>query len=310
MKTAASILKTIATIALPIFACVIMAATSDASAQASLPPYAPGDAPIAADGIAPEMEGVDIVEHLGDTIPLNTVLMGDDGKETTLGTILKSGKPIMLHMGYYKCPMLCTLVLNEAIRSLAKVDLAIGKDFDLVSISINPKESHELAHAKKLGYLAEYDRAGADRGVQFLTALQTDEGSKVPAAIAQSVGFQYKELPSGEYSHPAMLAMIASDGRIVRYLYGVKFEPSTMRMALVEAGEGKIGTPLDRFILWCHQYDPGSQGYVVFAFRLMQIGGAVTVVVIAVGLIILFRRGSRAAKLAPERSVPIAPRSV
>lgn len=309
MNAAASILKTIAKIALPICGFVIMAATNDASAQASLAPYAPGDAPIAADGVAAEMQGVDIVEHLGDTIPLNTILMGDDGKETTLGTILKSGKPIMLHMGYYKCPMLCTLVLNEAIRSLAKVDLAIGKDFDLVSISINPKENQELAHAKKLGYLAEYDRAGADRGVQFLTALQTEEGSKAPAIVAQAVGFQYKALPSGEYSHPAMLAMIASDGRIVRYLYGVKFEPATVRMAVIEAGEGKIGTPLDRFVLWCHQYDPSSQGYVVFAMRLMKLGGAVTVVVMAAGLIVLFRRSSRAAQLAPGRSAPITPRA-
>ncbi len=280
--------------------------TSSALAQASIAPFAPGEGPIPADGIASEMEGVDILEHLGDTIPLNTVLIDDDGKEITLGAILASGKPIMLHMGYYKCPMLCTLVLNEAIRSLAKVELSIGKEFDLVSISVNPKENSELAHAKKLGYLAEYARAGSDRGVRFLTAPATAEGAKAPAAIAESVGFQYKELPSGEYSHPAMLAMIASDGRIVRYLYGVKFDPTTMRMAIVEAGEGKIGTPLDRFILWCHQYDPSSQGYVVFAMRLMKIGGAITVVVIAAGLIFMFRRSARIAKLSPNE-VPSSP---
>jgi protein SCO1/2 len=274
--------------------------TNSANAQASIAPFDPGQGPVLADGVAKEMEGVDILEHLGDTIPLDTVLIGDDGKETTLGAILASGKPVMLHMGYYKCPMLCTLVLNEAIRSLSKVELSIGKDFDLVSISINPKESNELAHAKKLGYMAEYGRAGSDQGSRFLTAPQTAEGAKAPAAIAESVGFQYKELPSGEYSHPAMLAMIASDGRIVRYLYGVKFDPTTMRMAIVEAGEGKIGTPLDRFILWCHQYDPASQGYVVFAMRLMKIGGAITVVVITTGLIYMFRRGARTAQLAPS----------
>ena len=284
-------------------------ATGGAWAQTSIPPFAPGEGPIAADGIAEEMQGVDIIEHLGEKVPLSMVLMGDDGKETTLGEILKSGKPIMLHMGYYKCPMLCTLVLNEGIRSLSKVDLSIGKDFDLVSVSINPKEGHELAHAKKQGYLAEYDRDGADRGVRFLTAVTTTEGASVPAAIASAVGFGYKALPSGEYSHPAMLVMIASDGRIVRYLYGVKFDPATMRMAIVEAGEGKIGTPLDRFILWGHQYDPASHGYVLLAFRLMQIGGAVTVVVIAAGLIYLFRKGSRTAKLAPLGSLPSVTRT-
>ncbi|MSQ91241.1 MAG: SCO family protein [Phycisphaerales bacterium] len=282
--------------------------------QASIPPFAPGEAPISGDTVAPEMQGVDIVEHLGDIVPPHTLFMGDDGNEVSLGKILESGKPIMLHMGYYKCPMLCTLVLNEGFRSLAKVDLSVGKDFELVSISVNPKESNELAHAKKLGYLAEYGREGAERGVRFLTAIQTPQGAAAPAAIAEAIGFQYKQLPSGEYSHPAMFAMIAADGRIVRYLYGVKFDPDTMRMALVEAGEGKIGTPLDRFILWCHQYDPSSQGYVLFAFRVMQVGGGITVVVLAAGLIYLFRRGARAQQLSPIKEVssvgsqPMSPR--
>ncbi len=274
-------------------------AASVVFSQSSAPPFAPGDRPIAGESVAPEFQGIDIIEHLGGQVPLDTPLMDDDGSPTTLGEILKDGKPIMLHMGYYKCPMLCTLVLNEGFRALSKVDLSVGTDFQLVSISVNPSEQSELAHAKKLGYLAEYSRSGAESGVHFLTAVQTAEGMTAPAAIADAVGFQYKLLPSGEYSHPAMLAMIASDGRIVRYLYGVKFDPATMRMALVEAGEGTIGTPLDRFILWCHQYDPSSEGYVLFAFRVMQVGGAITVVVLASGLIYLFRRSARIARLAP-----------
>ncbi|MSR70028.1 MAG: SCO family protein [Phycisphaerales bacterium] len=283
---------------------------SAALSQASIPPFAPGDRPISGDTIAAEMQGVDIIEHLGERVPLDTVLMGDDGKEITIGQILQGGKPIMLHLGYYKCPMLCTLVLNEGFRALAQVDLSVGKDFEFVSISVNPKESNELAHAKKLGYLAEYARKGSESGVRFLTAVQSEEGATAPATIAQAVGFQYKLLASGEYSHPAMLAMIATDGRIVRYLYGVKFDPATMRMALVEAGEGKIGTPLDRFILWCHQYDPSSEGYVLFAFRVMQVGGAVTVIVLAVGLVYLFRRGARTAQLAPLSPSPMTHRTV
>lgn len=110
-----------------------------AAQQMSMPAHAPGQAPIAADGVAPELEGVTIVEHLGERVPLDTAFLLDDGTTTTLGELLKPGRPLMLHMGYYKCPMLCTLVLNEAIRSLQKVDLAIGKDFDLVSISVNPR---------------------------------------------------------------------------------------------------------------------------------------------------------------------------
>ena len=226
--------------------------------------------------------------------------MDDDGTETTLGALLAAGRPVMLHFGYYKCPMLCTLVLNEGMRALDKVDLSLGKDFDLVSISINPKEQHELAHAKKQGYAAEYTRKGADGGMHFLTAIPTPEGEKVPGAMADAAGFGYKLLESGEYSHAAVFMMLAPDGRIVRYLYGVKFEPATMRMAIIEAGEGKIGTPMDRFILWCHQYDPSSKGYVLWAFRLMQIGGAIAVIAIASGLTWLFISGARKSRLAPH----------
>jgi protein SCO1/2 len=285
-------------------ACAALAALTAiggaSSAQSSFAPYAPGERPVDADGVAAEMEGVDITEHLGDRVPLDAILVDDTGEETTLGKLLEGGRPIMLHLGYYKCPMLCTLVLNEGIRSLAKVDLSLGKEFDLVSVSINPAERHELAHAKKQGYLAEYDRAGSDRGMKFLTAAPTPEGEKVPDAIATAVGFGYKQLESGEYSHPAVFVMIAPDGRIVRYLYGVKFEPATMRMAVVEAGEGKIGTPLDRFILWCHQWDPASKGYALLAFRIMQVGGAVTVVVMAAGLAWMFMRSARQTRLAPH----------
>ncbi len=274
--------------------------SASAAGQSSIAPYAPGDRPIDADGIAAEMEGVDITEHLGDRVPLDLVLIDDSGEPTTLGKLLEAGRPMMLHLGYYKCPMLCTLVLNEGVRSLAKMDLSLGKDFDLVSVSINPKERHELAHAKKQGYLAEYDRAGSEKGMRFLTAAATPEGETVPAAIATATGFGYKLLDSGEYSHAAVFMMIAPDGRIVRYLYGVKFDPTTMRMAVVEAGEGKIGTPLDRFILWCHQWDPASKGYSLLAFRIMQVGGAITVVVMSVGLAWMFIRSARQARLAPH----------
>ncbi|MSR28670.1 MAG: SCO family protein [Phycisphaerales bacterium] len=273
---------------------------TSAHAQSSQAPYAPGEAPIVADGVAPEMEGVDITEHLGGSVPLDLALMNDDGTQTTMGALLAAGRPVMLHLGYYKCPMLCTLVLNEGIRSLAKVDLSMGKDFDLVSISISPKEGHELAHAKKQGYLAEYSRPGAEKGMRFLTAVPTAVGETAPGAIADAVGFGYKLLPSGEYSHAAIFVMLAPDGRIVRYLYGVRFDPATMRMAIVEAGEGKIGTPLDRFILWCHQWDPLSKGYSLLAFRVMQVGGAITVCVMAVGLVWMFARSARRARLAPH----------
>lgn len=262
--------------------------------QGSGPVYGIGEQEKVSTELPSELEGIDIVEHLGDTLPLELPLMHDSGEPTTLKKVLESGRPVLLQMGYMKCPMLCSLVLNELVRGLDDVDWTAGKEFDVVSISINPEEGSELAHAKKLGYLAQYERAGSEGGWHFLTG-EADHTK----AIADAVGFQFKKLPDGEYSHPAMVAVIAPDGRIVRYLYGVKYEPATLRMALLEGSEGTIGTPLDRFILWCHQYSPTDGGYVLFAFRLMQLGGALTLAILGTGVAFLIVRERRARRLMP-----------
>jgi protein SCO1/2 len=273
----------------PIAAALAIAfAGSDARAQMGLPPHAPGEAPVVADGVPEEVQGVDIAEQLGTTVPLDAKFRDDSGKEVTLRDVMRSDRPTMLHLGYFRCPMLCTLVLNEAFRTLRDVDWTPGEDFQLISISVNPDETPELARAKKLGYLAEYDRTGVESGIRFLTG-----PSESIDAICEATGFRYRKQPDGEYAHPATLIMIAPDGRIVRYLYGVKFEPATVRMALLEASEGTIGTPLDRFILWCHQFDPTSKGYVLFAFRLVQVAGLCTIVLLATGILWMLRRESR-----------------
>lgn len=266
-----------------------------AAAQSPNSPVGPLGGPgLSAEGVPPELVGVDIVENLGVKLPLDLPFVDDDGKPTTLGAILAGGKPVLLHLGYYRCPMLCTMVLNEAVRSLNKIDWTAGTDFEFVSASINPDDTVELAAAKKQGYLAEYGREGVSRGWHFLTAPQTSS-----QALADSVGFKFRRLPDGEYAHAAALFLVAPDGRLVRYLYGVKFEPQTVRMALVEAGQGTIGTPLDRFILWCHQYDPAAGGYTLLAFRLMQVGGAITVVILASGIGWMWLRDSRKKSLQP-----------
>ncbi len=272
-----------------------LAIALSATAQSPNSPVGPlGGAGLSAEGVPPELVGVDIVENLGVKLPLDLPFVDDDGKPTTLGAILANGKPVLLHLGYYRCPMLCTMVLNEAVRSLGKLDWTAGTDFEFVSASINPDDSVELAAAKKQGYLAEYGREGVGRGWHFLTAPQTSS-----QALADAVGFKFRRLPDGEYAHAAALFLVAPDGRLVRYLYGVKFEPQTVRMALVEAGQGTIGTPLDRFILWCHQYDPTEGSYTLLAFRLMQVGGAITVVLLASGIGWMWWRDSRKKSLQP-----------
>ena len=180
--------------------------------------------------------------------------------------------------------MLCNLVLNGAFEGLKGVDWTPGQEFEVISVSIDPTEAPALAKAKKESYLAEFERPGAGLGVHFLTG---DE--LMSKAVAESVGFKFRRQDNGEYSHAAVLILIKPDGKISRYMYGTKFEPKDIRFALLEASEGRIGSALDKFILWCHMYDPNARGYVLQARRVMSLGGAVTVVVLAVGLGLFWR---------------------
>ena len=226
-----------------------------------------------------ELEGVDIVENVNAQLPLDTQFIDESGTSITLGDLFSGERPVLLQMGYFKCPQLCNLVLNEMTDTLRKIDWTTGKEFDVVSISINPDESAELAAAKRTSYVLMYDRRQSGKGWHFLTG--PAESSQ---AVADSVGFRYRLQPDGEYAHAAGLFVVTPDGRLSRYLYGATHDPSTMRLALLEAGEGRIGSTLDRFILWCHVYDPDSGSYVLVAVRLMQIGGVITLVILGAGL--------------------------
>jgi len=230
-------------------------------------------------GVPEELKGVDITEHLNDQLPLDTRFTDDDGTQVTLRDFFKGDKPVLLQLGYNKCPMLCNLVLNGTFAGLKGVDWLPGKEFEIVAISVDTTESVGLAHAKKESYLAEFERPGSGRGVHFLT------GNEVMSkSVADAVGFQYRRQENGDYAHAAAIYMITPEGRISRYMYGTKFEPSDLRMALLEASQGRIGSTLDRFILWCHIYDPNARGYVLQARRIMSIGGLVTMFALAGGL--------------------------
>ena len=238
------------------------------------------------DDLPDELQGVDIVEHLNDQLPLDLEFTNEEGESVKLGDIIDGTRPAVLQMGYYRCPMLCDLVLNEAMKGLGGVEeLTAGQDYDLVSVSVNPDEGPEIAILKEKGYLLDYNRPGAARGFHFLTG--TAQNSK---ALADAVGFGYSLQDDGEYAHAAALFIITPDGRISRYLYGVDYPPKTLRFALMEGGEGRIGSTLERFILWCHVYDPESGSYHLFAFRIMQLGGVVTLFVLVLGLGTLWLR--------------------
>ena len=248
-------------------------------------------------GVPEELKGIDIIEHSNDPLPLDARFTADSGAQVSLRDYFKGERPVLLQLGYNKCPMLCNLVLNGAFDGLKGIEWMPGKEFEVIAISIDPTETPALASAKKESYLAEFERPGARQGVHFLT------GSAIMSkSVADAVGFQYRRQENGDYAHAAVLVLITPDGRISRYMYGTKFESSDLRMGLLEASQGNIGTTIDRFILWCHIYDANARGYVLQARRVMSIGGLVTLLVLAGGLAVFW-----AAEIKKKKSLQTAP---
>lgn len=262
------------------------------------------------EGTPHELEGIDIIERLGEFLPLDAQFVDDQGRAATLRQYFDGRRPVVLQMGYLKCPMLCTMVLNDLVKGLKKVDWSVGDQFDVVSISVNPLETHELAKVKKDGYVLEYGRAGSAKGWHFLTG--PAESSK---AVADAAGFTFRYVPeTGEYAHAAVIILCTPDGRVSRYLYGVSYGPKDLKMGMLEASEGRMGSTLEKILLWCHVYDPNAGGYVLFALRLMKLGGLLTLVLLFAGLSWLWVRdiqrrhvaSGRAAGSAAPPATPVA----
>ncbi len=224
-----------------------------------------------------DLDSVGIDEHLDAQLPMDLMFRDEAGERVRFGDLFAGDKPVILTLGYYRCPMLCSLVLNGLADSLKELNLNPGEHFDMVTVSIDPGESHVLAAEKKESYLRYYDRAGAEKSWSFLTG---DEGPI--RELADAVGFRYEYLPDqDQYAHAAVVFVITPQGRVSRYLYGVQYEPTTVRLGLVEASEGKIGTITDRFLLFCYHYDAASGAYGPAAIKIMRLGGFVTLVALA-----------------------------
>jgi len=233
-----------------------------------------------------ELKGITIDEHLNAQLPLDLTFTDERNRPVQLREFFNGKRPVILQLGYYSCPMLCSLVSRGLVDSLKPVQYTAGEDYELVFISIDPNEDWQLAQGKKRSFLKEYNRPGADSGWHFLTG-KADAIEKV----AKAVEFHGKGVPSvGQFSHPAEVAICTPDGKLSRYLYGVRFDEKTLRLSLVEASKGQIGTTVDHFLLTCFQYD-GKQGkYAMTAMTIMRMGGALTMVILFGVLFTLFRR--------------------
>jgi protein SCO1/2 len=243
-----------------------------------------------AEALPKALEGVGITEHLGARLPLELEFVAEDGRAVQLKQFFSGTKPVILTLGYYRCPMLCSLILNGMLDGLKALAVTPGKDFEIVTVSIDPLETPTLAKLKKQNYLEEYGRAGAEQGWHFLTAREANS-----RALADAVGFGYRyNEERKEYAHPAGIFIVTPDGRMARYLYGVTFDPRTLRLALAEAGEGKFGGAGERLLLYCFHYDANEKRYVVAATNVMRAGGALTVLAVGAWLATWWRREARA----------------
>lgn len=236
-----------------------------------------------------EYAGVELVEHLDAQLPLDLEFVDEAGKKTTLGASFNRNRPVVLALVYFECPMLCTPLLNGMVDAMKELSLTPGRDYECVIVSFDPLEGPGLAARKKNSFLEAYERPGAGLGVHFLTGEKTNI-----ARLAATIGFGYKWSERDKmYAHPAAIYVCTPAGRLSQYLKGISFEPRTLRLALVEAGQGRIGSASDQLALFCFQYDPTKSKYSLSALKLMRFFGGLTVAGILLGLVWLRRRRRR-----------------
>jgi len=255
----------------------------------------PGSGPVAS-GLPKALKNVGIDQKLNGQVPLDAVFKDEHGNEVRLGQYFK-GKPVILSLVYYSCPMLCNQVLNGMMGSLRRVSFNIGEQFEVVTVSFDPKETPQLAAAKKATYVKGYNRPGAEAGWHFLT------GDEVNIKrLAESVGFRYLwDDETKQFAHASGIMVLTPEGKIARYFYGITYDQDHVRLGLVEASQNKIGTPVDVLMLYCYHYDPATGKYGLVVMNVVKIAGAVTVFLI-VGLLLVLRKRSATTALTARDS--------
>jgi len=231
---------------------------------------------------------VGLEQRLHEFIPLDLMWWDETGKPVLLGDYFGT-KPVILTLVYYDCPNLCTLVLNGLLRTLRVLSLTVGKDFNVLTVSINPDNSPSLAAVKQAQYIRDYGRADAANGWHFLTGQ--------PEAIqrlTQAVGLRYTyDAATEQFAHAAGLMVLTPQGQLARYFYGVEYAPRDVRLSLVEAAAPKIGSPIDQLLLLCYHYDPQSGTYSLAILRALRLAGVATIVALGTCVGVLLRRERR-----------------
>lgn len=219
------------------------------------------------------LEGVGVDEKVGRTIDLDLTFIAENGYPVPLRNFFSAGKPVILNLVYYKCPMLCNLVLNAQTSALRDIPWTPGNEFEVVTISIDPTEGFDLAQQKKKLTLESYGKPAP--GWHFLV---DHEGHA--KQLAEAIGFHYRyDQRIEQYAHTAAIMVLTPQGKMARYLYGVKFPTRDLRLALTEAAEGKGKFSIEQLLLFCYHYDPQAHSYTLFATNIMRGGGLLTVLI-------------------------------
>jgi protein SCO1/2 len=242
------------------------------------------------------LKDVTFEQRLDTRLPLDARFRDETGREVALGDYF-GARPVVLAFVYYSCPMLCTQVLNGVSSAVKVLPFTVGKDFDVVYVSFDPRDTPQAAAEKKRAQLADYHQGDTAAGWHYLTGKPESI-----ARVTSAAGFSYRwDESTGQFAHVSGVLVTTPDGRLSRYFYGVEYSPKELRMAIVESGEGRIGSAVDKLLLYCYHYDPATGRYGVIAMNLVRLGGAVTVVLLG-GFILVMRRRERTQ--APDVSLP------
>ena len=235
--------------------------------------------------LPPQVKGVDVEEHLGEPLPLDARFTDEEGREVKLGDVLSKTKPTLLTLVYYNCPMLCNLVLNGQVKAMQEVGLELGQDYEVVTVSIDPEDTPAESLNRRRRHLQSM---GKPERAPWHFLIGSDAEIH---RLADAVGFKYTyDASTKQYAHPAVVQVITPEGSISRYLYGTTFPPKDMKLALLEAAGGRVGTSFDRVVMSCFKYDTASKRYGFYIFGFIRLGGTLVFCALATMLIYFWRR--------------------
>lgn len=268
---------------------VLVAGVHPSAAQGNAPGMRP-EPGVPSSTMPDVLKGVSFEQRLDTTLPLDLTFRDDEGRPVRLGDYFRR-RPVVLAFVYYECPMLCTQVLNGLLSSMSVLDETVGRDFDVVTVSFDPRETPVLAAARKQAYLDRYKRDGAAAGWHFLTG-----DAEAIDALTSAAGFQYAwDDQSQQFAHASGIVVVTPGGTLSRYFLGIDYAPRDLKFALMESSEGRIGSLVDQVLLYCYHYDPATGTYGLMVMNTVRLAGAITVIALMGFVVVTIRRESRAA---------------